>query len=29
MDVDMSDEISEDHAEISDDIMQGLLRKKP
>jgi hypothetical protein len=29
MDVDMSDEIGEDHAEISDDVMQGLLRKKP
>ena len=28
MDADMSEEVSEDHAEIADDVMQGLLRKR-
>lgn len=28
MDADMSEEVAEDHAEIADDVMQGLLRKR-
>ena len=29
MDADMSEEVAEDHAEIADDVMQGLLRNRP